>query len=57
MLYLQKNRLIFDNTMMRRVAYWNVQREMHLVEASYRKRCEDYLGVPLIQAVDYVIIG
>ena len=41
---------------MRRVAYWNVQREMYLLEASYGKICEDYLGVPLIQAVDYVII-
>lgn len=42
--------------MMRRVAYRKVQREMYLVEAFYGKVCEDYLGAPLIRAVDYVII-
>jgi hypothetical protein len=41
---------------MRRVAYWNVQREVHMLEAPYGKICEDYLGVPLIQAGDSVII-
>ncbi len=44
------------NTLMRRVTCWKIQREMQLLEASYWKICEDYLGVPLIQAGDSVII-
>lgn len=42
--------------MMRRVAYGCVQREIRLLEVSYDDVCEDYLGVPPIKAVDYVII-
>ena len=41
---------------MRRVTCENVQREVHLLKVPYAETCEDYLGVPLIQAVDYVTI-
>jgi hypothetical protein len=42
---------------MRRVAYWNVQREVRRLKVPYGIICENYLGAPLIKAGDSVIIN
>ena len=45
-----------DNTLMRRVNCETLQREMHMLEASYRETVENYLGVALIQPGDAVTV-
>ena len=44
------------NALMRRVGFIKDQREGLMVQMSYPVKAEDYLGVTLIQSVDYVII-
>ena len=45
-----------DNALMRRVSCETLQREMHMLEASYRETAENYLGVAPIQPGDTVTV-